>query len=162
MLKNKEEIERLKKLRKWKNSIEIWRIDIAIEIVKWSKFQEIKDKINCWNDRIILVKRRYKEDANNFFKTNYKWAKETITRETTDKIILYIKEKQGENKWVDIYEILDFLWFERNDKNYKKVWYITRRKLKLNYQKPYIKDKKSPDNSEEILKKKYRWEFKMK
>lgn len=156
------EIKILRKLRKWKNNVEIWRIDIMIEVLRWAKYKEIIERFKTTKDRIALVKRRYKNDKENFFKTNYKWAKETITKETTDKIILYIKEKQEKNKWVDLYEILDFLWFERNEKNYNKIWYITRRKLNLNYQKPYIRDKKSPDNAEEILKKKYKWKLKMK
>ena len=156
------EIKRLRKLRKWKNNVEIWRIDIMIEILMWYKYKEIIEKFKTTKDRISLVKRRYKEDKEFFFKTNYKWAKEKIKKETTDKIIWYIKQQKENNKWVNIYEILDFLWIERNEKNYKKVWYITRRKLKLNYQKPYIKDKKSPENAEEILKKKYRRKLKLK
>lgn len=156
------EINRLRRLRKWKNSVEIWRIDIMIESLMWAKYKEIIERFKTTKDRIALVRKRYKEDRDNFFKTNYKWAKEQITKETTDKIISYIKKQQEKNKWVDLYGILDLLWLERNEKNYNKIWYITRRKLKLNYQKPYIKDKKSPDNAQEILKKKYRWKLKVK
>ncbi len=38
----KKEIFRLKKLRKWKNNVEIWIIDIVIEIIKWIKYIDIK------------------------------------------------------------------------------------------------------------------------
>lgn len=40
------------------------------------------------------------------------------------------------------------------DYSYKQVWVIVRKKLNLNYRKPYIKFNESPENADEDLKKK--------
>lgn len=155
----KNEIIRLRKMRKWKNNVEIKRIDIAIEQINWKGYKEIKKNLNCWESNISYVKKAYARDKNTFYKTNYRWAKETYKENYTNKILKFIKEKIINNKWSSIRDIVEFLWLERNKKSYNSVRYITRRRLQLNYQKPYIKDKKSPDNAEDILKKKHRWKY---
>jgi len=152
----KEEITRLRKLRKWKNNVEIKRIDIAIELLKWKWYKEIKKEMSCGESTISYVKKNYKKDKEKFYKTKYKWAKEKFGKEYSNKIIRYIEERSENNKGCTIRDIVDFLWLERNKKSYEFVWYMTRRKNNLNYQKPYVQDKKSPKNAKEILKKKYK------
>ena len=39
--------------------------------------------------------------------------------------------------------------------SHKQLWFITRKKLGLNYRKPYLVYEKAPDNANEIFKKKH-------
>jgi len=77
-----------------------------------------------------------------------------------DKIRDIIEHGRKNNKWFDVWGMVDKLWLERTIESYNTIWYITRRKINMNYQKPYVIDKESPENAEEILKKKYKWKFK--
>ena len=156
-MKVEEKISELRKLRKWKNLIEMKRIDIAIALLQGKKYKEIKKELNCWESKISYVKKTYSKDKE-FYKTNYKWAKERYG-DDLEKVLDLIKEWKENNKWFDLREIVEKLWLERNKKSYNKVWYLTRRKGKMLYQKPYVIDKKSPDNADEILKKKHKGIF---
>ncbi len=147
-------ISELRKLKRWKNLIEIKRIDIAIALRQGKKYRVIKKELNCWQSTISYVVKTFKK-SKFFYKTNYKWAKERYTKDVDD-IKILINEWKKENKGFDIREMVEKMWLEKSIKSYNKIWYLTRRKIHMPYQKPYVIDKKSPDDADEIFKKKYR------
>jgi len=157
--KAQKQIEELRKLMKWKNLFEIKRIEIAIALLQWKIYREIIKELNCGHGTISNVSKTYKKDKE-FYKTKYKWAKEKYWKEMEAKIRNIIEHGRKNNKWFDIWEMVDKLWLEKTIESYNTIWYITRRKINMNYQKPYVIDKESPENAEEILKKKYKWKFK--
>ena len=152
---NPEEVKRLKKeLKNAKNSIESKRIMIMITYLWWKGMNQTSKILSTSSDTVKKTISRYIENKYDFYKTNYTWRK---TSEKSKKIMNELNKLVEEkiNKWeyVDIKDIEK----EYNRKNkeklsYFKVWWYLRERLWYNYQKPYIKDKRQPENAEEIAK----------
>ena len=126
-----------------------------IAYLKWAKYCEIV-KLWLWDNKTISkVIKSYIEDPENFYKTNYKWKIQTNNRkkveEDLNKIIIQY-EKEG--KLLDIISLQEIYNKWKKEKkilNYNQVRIIVRRRLKLKYQKPYIKDSRKPKDAEEQL-----------
>lgn len=59
-----------------------------------------------------------------------------------------------EGKGMTLKDVKQYLEAERGvEYSYKMVWYVLRKKKKVHYGKPYIKNEKRPEDAEDILKK---------
>lgn len=62
--------------------------------------------------------------------------------------------KEIENKGMTIKDVMVYVKDSRGvNYSYKTVWQILRKKMKIRYGKPYIKNSKRPDDAEEVFKK---------
>ena len=152
---NPEEVKRLKKeLKNAKNSIESKRIMIMITYLWWKGMRQTARILNVSTDTVEKTVNRYIKDKYNFYKTNYRWRKVSEkSKRIMRKLNKLVEEKINKWEYVDIKDIEK----EYNRKNeeklsYFKIWWYLRRRLRYNYQKPYIKDKRQPEQAEEILK----------
>jgi hypothetical protein len=127
---------------------------IMITYLWWKGMNQTSKILSTSSDTVKKTISRYIENKYDFYKTNYTWRK---TSEKSKKIMNELNKLVEEkiNKWeyVDIKDIEK----EYNRKNkeklsYFKVWWYLRERLWYNYQKPYIKDKRQPENAEEIAK----------
>lgn len=159
--KDTEKAKELKKrLKECTNSIESKRMNIMIVYLNWSNVVEVQNTLWVSWYTVIQTINRYIEDQDNFYKTKYPWRPKSnewkTIEERINKIIVDAYEK---------WEYLDIHWIqERYNKKYKKskilnyrqTWTVVRERLKYKYQKPYIVDKRKPENAEKIVKERIR------
>ena len=150
-------IKDLQNVRANKTKSQVKSIDIIISLLRFQSISKIKKENNCWNDKILRIKKVFLKDQNwEFRKTKHKWRKTKYWNEVKEKIIETINTHKKEKKWCDMVKMISALWFENSLSSYNTVRYLTRRKRPLLYQKPYVIDKKRPADAETLLKKKYR------
>jgi len=152
---NKEESKRLKKeLKNAKNRTEARRIQIMVAYLNWLDYRAIKKAWIASFETISRTIDRYKEDPQFFYKSNYKGrVLSDEKKKQIKRVRIIIEEAESEGKYLDIKEVLNKYnsKFQNEQLIYSKIWLIIRKNLKYNYQKPYVIDKRKPDNAEQIL-----------
>lgn len=153
---DKEKAKQISKLfSKANNNAERKRIQVMVSYLNWLNYKKIIESWIANNTCIKITIERYIENENNFFKTNRTWRQYSNERDIiTNEIEKIIKEESKKWHLIDIHTLRD-IYNRRNKKwkilKYKQVWYVVRKRLKLKYQKPYIKDKRRPIDAESIL-----------
>jgi len=94
------------------------------------------------------VIRKYKQEWDSFYKTNYKWRQEN---EYHKKLATQAKAIMNGKENIDINEVRRQLEKENGEEyGYEKIHRLVRRKLWYNYQKPFVTSKKQSEYAKEI------------
>ena len=127
-----------------------------IAYLNWLRYEDIVKAGIAAKEAIARAINKYMEDPENFYKTNFKWkTKSKEWEEIENRINKIIIEAEKNWEYLDIIRIQEI--YNRKYKNskilnYKQTWTVVRQRLKFNYQKPYIIDKRKPENAEDIVK----------
>ena len=157
----KDKVKELKKIFKnTKNTVESKRLNIMIVYLGWENSERTSEILWVSKSTVQTTINRYINDPKFFYKTKYKGKIETndrkeLKRETKkivesmidkaenpdiNKIVRAINRKyKKKNKWEPII-------------NYHWMRWILRKNFKYNYQKPFVKNNKQPENAEDIVK----------
>lgn len=137
-----------------KNSIESKRIMIMVVYMWWANMPETKKILKVSSSTIEKTVRRYLINQEWFYKTNlkgrqYSDEKKILLSEITE----LIKESDAKEENIDILDVNRTInnkyWMQKLD--YHQTWSLVRGALKMNYQKPFVKNIKQPINAQEIL-----------
>jgi hypothetical protein len=96
----------------------------------------------------------YCKNKNTFFKTNYQWR--MISQENQkllDEAKKVISDSSKSWEQIDIMDVKDRVnrKYKKEVLNYRKTWWLVRKILECNYQKPFVKNHKQPEYAKEIL-----------
>lgn len=146
-------------LKEAKNNIERKRIMAMSAYLRWLSYIEI-EKAWLWTDTVMSnIIKKYKINQTTFYKTNYNWKPISQERQ-----IIYDRVREIIDNWLEKWDLLDLEEVQRRYNNkywkhhrisYKQTWDIVRDRLKYKYQKPYIIDKRKPENADQILKERF-------
>ena len=104
---NKNEAKRLSKILKLgKNTVEVKRIMIMINYLNGNNTDEVAKSMSVSKQTVLNTIYRYKEDKENFYKTNFTWrrpTKESIRRKEEIKNI--IEERLKKWELIDIKDV---------------------------------------------------------
>jgi len=155
MRKLPKDVQQSKKLKKLlvsgKNATEKKRIKIMIEYLRWKNMWEVSEWLWISHQTVVTTVEKYKKEwEKKFYKTKFKGRIESEKNKTIkEKIVKFIKKKQSEKEQVDINDIRTELnkdW----EYSYNQCRWFTRRRLWLNYQKPFVTNQKQPTHAKEI------------
>lgn len=155
IIANTEEAKKLKTIIKLvKNNTEINRINIMIIYLWWKNTTETRKILQVSSRTVEETVDRYLHDKDNFYKTNFVWRllsneKKELIEEVKN---IVIKSTENEEN-LDINDVLKIINSKHKKEvlNYRQTWNILRNNIKCNYQKPYVKNYKQPENAKEIL-----------
>ncbi len=157
----KDTAKQLKKMLKCSNnSTELKRINIMIVYLGWENSSRTSEIlwVSKWTVQNVITK--YVNDPKWFYKTNYKGKIETeerkeLKKKTKDLVETMLSKEENP----DINKILreiNRIYSKKNKGepiiNYHWMRRILRKYFKYNYQKPFVKNNKQPENAEEIVK----------
>lgn len=156
---NISETKRLKTILKdAKNSVESRRIMIAIVYMGGKNMEETCSALQTSFWTVSTTMRAYKKDKVSFYKTAFKGrmlSKEKIElKNEVEKMIIEAETKQENIDIQDVRRIINKK-YKKEILTYHQAWSLVRMRLRSNYQKPYVKSHKQPENAEDILKERF-------
>lgn len=133
---------------KARNNTERKRIQILIQYLSWMWIRKVMEHMLVSSATVESAVHWYKEKWEDFYKTNYKWRQEDKHHKKL------VTQAKGIIEWednVDINEVRRRLekmnWEEYG---YDKIYWLVRRKMWYNYQKPFVTSNKQSDYAKEI------------
>ena len=151
--------EKVKKLRKklkdCKNSIESKRMNIMIVYLNWADIEKTAKILWISKATIRRTTNRYVEDEEWFYKTKFRGRVESEKKKELKQEVKEVVERRID-KWeyIDINDVVRRInkMHKKEVIDYNTARLILRRGLKYNYQKPFIRNKKSSKHAKEIVK----------
>ena len=147
---NQDEAGRVKKkLRKARNNTERVRIEIMVKYFKWKNSREVSEGLWISKSTVQNAIDKYIELwIDEFYKTKHKGRPESKRSiEAKQKIKKMIKEKKGE---IDINDVKRELNKDWSEFGYRTIWWLVRKQLECNYQKPFVTNSKQSEYAKEI------------
>ena len=152
---NIEESKNTKKLlNECKNSVESKRVMIMVVYLWGSNTTETRKSLQVSSWTVEKVVRLYIANKTSFYKTNLKWRQLTDDKkELLWKISWMIIKSNKAEENIDILDVNRTINREYGMQklDYHQTRWLVRKVLDANYQKPYVKNYKQPDNAEQIL-----------
>ena len=154
---NQEEIKTLKKeLKKYKKEYDLYRRILAVIMVKSGETRKkAADYVDVHRNTVGIWVKDYDKMGIEGLKSDYSscGAESRLTDEQVKDLFVILTDPNEHYTLRDARNIIK----EKYGIEYtpKQVWVITRKKLGLNYRKPYLVYDKAPDNADEIFKKKH-------
>jgi len=138
-----------KMMSKAKNNTEKKRLEIVAQYLWWSNMNEVTKTMLISKSTVVKVVNKYKDLWDDFYKTKWKWRQED---EKHKKLAIQAKAIIDSENNVDINEVRRKLeqknWEEYG---YEKIYWLIRRKLWYNYQKPFVTSNKQSKYAKEIV-----------
>ncbi len=152
--KNKaKEVKRL--LKECKNTIEQKRVNIMVVYLWWADMAWVYKALWGSKSTIENTIKKYLEDETTFYKTQYKGKIVTEERKNLkEQIREKVENSIEEGNHIDISDIVRHINKAYNKEviDYQWVWRILRKFFWYNYQKPFVRNKKSSEYAKEIIK----------
>ena len=152
---NIEESKNTKKLlNECKNSVDSKRVMIMVVYLWGSNTTETRKSLQVSSWTVEKVVRLYIANKTSFYKTNLKWRQLTDDKkELLWKISWMIIKSNKAEENIDILDVNRTINREYGMQklDYHQTRWLVRKVLDANYQKPYVKNYKQPDNAEQIL-----------
>lgn len=153
---NQEEIATLKKeLKKHKNEYDLYRRILAVLMVKSGETRKkAAEYVDVHRNTVGNWVKNYDKMGIDGLKSDYSrcGAESRLTDEQLKDLFVRLTDPNEHYSLRDARNLIK----ENYGIEYtpKQVWVITRKKLGLNYRKPYLVYDKAPENADEIFKKK--------
>ena len=154
-LDQQEIIELKKELKKYQEEYKLYKRILAVLMVKSGETRKkVAEYIGVHRNTVGMWVKNYDKNGIEALKSDYSkcGAESRLTDEQLKELFEILTDPNKHYTLRDARNII----MEKYGIEYtpKQVWVITRKKLGLNYRKPYLVYDKAPENADEIFKKK--------